>query len=36
MSHGTMTYTLKAHIGYFVLMIGLLHYLYLLHADLLF
>jgi hypothetical protein len=33
MSHGTMNYTLKAHVCYFVLMIGLLHYLYSLHAD---
>jgi hypothetical protein len=28
MSHGTMEYTLKAHVCYFVL-----HYLYSLHAD---
>jgi hypothetical protein len=28
MSHGTMKYTLKAHVCYFVLMVGLLHYLY--------
>jgi hypothetical protein len=33
MSHGTMKYTLKAHICYFGLMVGLLHYLYSLHAD---
>jgi hypothetical protein len=36
MSHGTMKYTkytLKAHVCYFVLMVGLLHYLYSLHAD---
>ena len=33
MSHGTMQYTLKAHVCYFVLMVGLLHYLYSLHAD---
>jgi hypothetical protein len=33
MSHGTMKYTLKAHICYFVLMDGLLHYLYSLHAG---
>ena len=32
-SHGTMKYTLKAHVCYFVLMVGLLHYLYLPHAD---
>jgi len=34
MSHGTMKYTLKAHVCYFVLMVGLLHYLCSLHADL--
>jgi hypothetical protein len=28
MSHGTMKYTLKAHVCYFALMVGLLHYLY--------
>ena len=33
MSHGTMKYTLKAHVCYFVLIVGLLHYLYSLHAD---
>ena len=33
MSHGVMKYTLKAHVCYFVLMVGLLHYLYLLHAN---
>jgi len=37
MSYGTMKYTkctLKAHVCYyFVLMVGLLHYLYSLHAD---
>jgi len=33
MSHGTMKYTLKAHVCYFALMVGLLHYLYSLHAD---
>ena len=33
MSHDTMKYTLKAHICYFGLMVGLLHYLYSLHAD---
>jgi hypothetical protein len=30
---GTMKYTLKAHVCYFVLMVGLLHYLYSLHPD---
>jgi hypothetical protein len=35
LSHGTMKYTctLKAHVCYLVLMVGLLHYLYSLHAD---
>jgi len=33
LSHGTMKYTLEAHICYFVWMAGLLHYLYSLHAD---
>jgi hypothetical protein len=33
MSHGTMKYTLKAHVCYFVLMVRLLHYLYSLHPD---
>jgi len=33
MSHGTMKYTLKAHVYYFVLMVGLLHYLYSLQVD---
>ena len=33
MSHGTMKYTLKAHVSYFVLMVGLLYYLYSLHPD---
>ena len=33
MSHGTMKYTLKAHVCYFVLMVRLLHYLYSLHAN---
>ena len=33
MSHDTMNYTLKAHVCYFVLMIGLLHYLYSKHAT---
>ena len=33
MSHGTMKYTLKAHVCYFVLIVGLLHCLYSLHAD---
>ena len=28
-----MKYTLKAHVSYFVLMVGLFHYLYSLHAD---
>jgi hypothetical protein len=28
MSHGTMKYTLKAHVYYFVFMAWLLHYLY--------
>jgi hypothetical protein len=28
MSHGTMKYTLKVHVCYFVLMVGLLHSLY--------
>jgi hypothetical protein len=32
MSHDTMNYTLKAHVCYFVLMIGL-DYLYSLYAD---
>ena len=31
--HGTMKYTLRAHVYYIVLMVGLLHYLYSLHAD---
>jgi hypothetical protein len=31
MSHGTMKYTLKAHVYYFVFMACLLHYLYSLH-----
>jgi hypothetical protein len=34
MSHGTMKYTLKAHVCYFVLMVGLFHYLYSLHVEL--
>jgi hypothetical protein len=34
MSHGTMKYTLKAHVCCFVLVAGLLHYMYSLHADL--
>ena len=33
MSHGTMKYTLKAHVCCFVLIAGLLHYMYSLHAD---
>ena len=33
MSHGTIKYTLKAHVCYFFSMVGLLHYLYSLHAD---
>ena len=33
MPHGTMKYTLKAHVCYFVLVVVLLHYLYSLHAD---
>jgi hypothetical protein len=33
MSHGTMKYTLKAHVYYFVLIVGLLHYLYSLPVD---
>ena len=33
MSHGTMKYTLKTDVCYFVLMVGLLHYLYSLHPD---
>ena len=33
MSHGTMKYTLKAHVCSFVLMVRLLHYLYSLHAH---
>jgi hypothetical protein len=33
MSHGTMKYTLKAHVCYFLLMVELLHYLYSLHAN---
>jgi hypothetical protein len=33
MSHGTMKYTLKEHVCYFVLMVRLLHYLYSLHPD---
>ena len=33
MLHGTMKYTLKAHVCYIVLMVGLLHYLYSLYAD---
>ena len=33
MSHGTMKYTLKAHVSYFVLMVGFLYYLYSLHPD---
>ena len=33
MSHGTMKYTLKAHVCYIVLMVGLLHYLHSLHVD---
>ena len=33
LSHVAMKYTLKAHVCYFVLMVGLLHYLYSLHAD---
>jgi len=28
-----MKYTLKEHVCYLVLMVGLLHYLYSLHAD---
>jgi hypothetical protein len=33
MSHGTMKYTLKAHVYYFVFVAWLLHYLYSLHPD---
>ena len=33
MSHGTMKYTLKAHVYYFVFMAWLLHHLYSLHPD---
>jgi hypothetical protein len=33
MSHGTMKYTLKAHVYYFVVMAWLLLYLYSLHPD---
>ena len=33
MSHGTVKYTLKAHVCYFALMVGLLHYLYSLHPE---
>jgi len=37
MSHGTLKYTkkctLKAHVCCFVLIVGLLRYLYSLHAD---
>jgi hypothetical protein len=33
MSHGTMKYTLKAHVCYYFFMAWLLHYLYSLHAD---
>ena len=33
MSHGTMKYTLKAHVCYFVLLVGLLLYLYSFHED---
>ena len=33
MLHGTMKYTLKAHVCYFVFMAWLLHYLYSLHPD---
>jgi len=28
-----MKYTLKAHVCYFVLMVGFLHYLYSLHSN---
>ena len=33
MSHGTMKYTLRAHVCSFVLMVWLLQYLSSLHAD---
>ena len=33
MSLGTMKYLVKAHVCYFVLMVGLLHYLYSFQAD---
>jgi len=33
MSHGIMKYTSKAHVCYFVLMVGLLHHLYSLHPE---
>jgi hypothetical protein len=33
MSHGTMKYTLTAHLCYIVLMVGLLHYLHSLQAE---
>jgi hypothetical protein len=33
MPHGTMKYTLKAHVCYFVLVVGLSHHLYSLHSD---
>ena len=33
MSHGTMKYTLQAHVYYYVFMAWLLHYLYSLHPD---
>jgi hypothetical protein len=33
MSRGTMKYTLKAHVCYFVLMVWLIHDLYSLHPD---
>jgi hypothetical protein len=32
-SHGTMKYTLQAHVYYYVFMAWLLHYLYSFHPD---